>query len=185
MESRRERSARLSSISSSDSQQPVSGGACERMARADTGVTTVSGAGFGRGSGRGKGLVSESPVDILDPDHGARARGGGGEGGEGGSLGAGGLAIKAAMRFKGRARRPGGGGGDGGVGGRDGAEVATITSHAAHSLHRGLAAGSETNSKGVRSGDHLSRGASSGHVEVMLLTFLKSSLGGFGSGSVT
>ena len=175
VESRRGRHTNLASLASSGYQQSTSGEAGLRAARADSEATTVGGAGFGWGSSKGKGLVPGSARDVLDPNHGVDVRGRneagrggeGGEGGEGGGLGAGRMAVKAAMRFKRRARKGGGDGGGGGGGGSEGAEVTSISSHGVQSHHRGLAAGSEVNSKGVRASDHLSRGLSSGHVEVL------------------
>jgi hypothetical protein len=167
VESRRHSSTRRSSTTGSE--QLESGKAGQRMARADTEVTTVGGAGFGWGSSKGKGLVSESAPrgsDVLDPNSGAGGGnevGRGGEGGESGGFAAGRMAVKAAMRFKGRARRGGGGGGRGG----DEAEVTSISSHGAQSLPRGMVAGNELNSKKGRANDLLSRGQSAGHAEVL------------------
>jgi hypothetical protein len=161
VESRRGRHSRLSSTTGSEYQQSASGEAGARMACADTGVTTVGGTGFGWGSGKGKSLPSAPQGgDVLDPptDSGAGARG------EGGGLGAGQLAIKAAMRFKGRARKRGGGGGGGSSSSEEATDLASLGSHGAQSVHRRLSAGSEVNSKGGRSADHLSRLPS--HVEV-------------------
>ncbi len=173
MESRRGRHAHLSSLISSEFQQSAAGVGGARMASADTEMTSVSGAGFGWGSSKGQSLSSSRRADsedsdVLDRDRGAGARGEP----EGGSFGAGRLAIKAAMRFKGRTRKGGGGASRGGGGEGEGCcevmEVLSLASYAGTPrLDRRLAAGSEVTSKGEQLGgmssDDFGRRPSSGY----------------------
>ncbi len=158
VESRKDWSTRLPSMAGSENQQSASGESAQRTVRE---ATTIGGAGFGWGSGKGKGLASEAAhrdnALALDSNRGARISSESDLGGEGGGFRAGQLAIKAATRFKMRARK--GDGRDGG--GQDVAEVSSSSSHGAQSLRRGLAA--EVNSRGGRSSDLLSRGP---HAEV-------------------